>query len=78
MELFGPRAEKSQNFKEVLDAKLKELNIDCKVVLQDERLSTVSSQKVLIESGVRREKRKNFVDKIAATIILQSFLDTKF
>jgi len=48
---------------------------DIKIVFQDERLSTVSAQKMLIESGVRREKRKGVVDKVAATIILQSYLD---
>lgn len=46
-----------------------------KIVFQDERLSTVSAQKMLIESGMRREKRKNVVDKVAATIILQTYLD---
>lgn len=48
---------------------------DIKIVFQDERLSTVSAEKMLIESGVRREKRKGIVDKVAATIILQSYLD---
>ncbi len=48
---------------------------DRKIVFQDERLSTVSAQKALIESGMRREKRKQVVDKVAATIILQSYLD---
>lgn len=48
---------------------------DLRIVFQDERLSTVSAEKMLIESGVRREKRKNVVDKVAATIILQSYLD---
>ncbi len=48
---------------------------DRKIVFQDERLSTVSAQKALIESGMRREKRKKVVDKVAATIILQSYLD---
>ena len=41
----------------------------------DERLSTVSAQRILIESNVRREKRKDIVDSIAATIILQNYLD---
>ena len=45
------------------------------IVFQDERLSTVSAEKMLIESGVRREKRKQIVDKVAATIILQTYLD---
>lgn len=44
---------------------------------QDERLSTVTAQKILIESGMRREKRKDKVDSIAATIILQTYLDKK-
>lgn len=42
---------------------------------QDERLSTVSAERILIEGNVRREKRKGVVDKIAATIILQNYLD---
>lgn len=45
------------------------------IVFQDERFSTVSAQKILIESNVRREKRKDIVDSVAATIILQSYLD---
>ena len=48
---------------------------DKKIVFQDERLSTVSAEKALIESGMRREKRKKVVDKVAATIILQSYLN---
>lgn len=46
-----------------------------KIIYQDERLSTVSAEKALIEGGMRREKRKNVIDKVAATIILQSYLD---
>ena len=45
------------------------------VVMWDERLSTVSAEHVLIESGVRRENRKAVIDKIAACVILQSYLD---
>ena len=44
---------------------------------QDERLSTVSAERILIESGMRREKRKDKIDSIAATIILQTYLDKK-
>lgn len=47
-----------------------------KVVYQDERLTTVSSERVLIESGMRREKRKNVIDRVAAVIILQTYLDS--
>ncbi|MDO5718028.1 MAG: Holliday junction resolvase RuvX [Tissierellia bacterium] len=45
------------------------------IYYQDERLTTVSANRVLIESKVRREKRKKYVDKIAATYILQTYLD---
>ena len=47
------------------------------IMYQDERLSTVSAERILIESGVRREKRKDKIDSIAATIILQTYLDKK-
>ena len=56
--------------------KLSEL-VDVPIVYQDERLSTVSAERILIESGVRREKRKDKIDSIAATIILQTYLDKK-
>ncbi len=46
-----------------------------KIVFQDERLSTVSAERILIESNVRRDKRKNVIDQVAATIILQNYLD---
>lgn len=46
-----------------------------KVVYQDERLSTVSAERMLIEGNVRRDKRKKVIDKVAACIILQAFLD---
>ena len=48
---------------------------DAKIVYQDERLTTVTSERVLIESGMRREKRKNVIDRVAATVILQTYLD---
>lgn len=46
-----------------------------KIDFQDERWSTVSAEKMLIESSVRRDKRKKVIDKVAATIILQTYLD---
>ena len=45
------------------------------VYFQDERLSTVSAEKLLMDGGVRRENRKEHVDKIAAAIILQTYLE---
>lgn len=46
-----------------------------KVVMMDERLTTVQAQRVLLEADVRREKRKEVIDKLAATVILQSYLE---
>lgn len=48
---------------------------DVNIIYQDERWSTVSAEKALIEGGMRRDKRKTVIDKVAATIILQSYLD---
>ena len=48
---------------------------DNKIVFQDERLSTVSAERILLESNMRRAKRKTVIDEIAATIILQNYLD---
>ena len=46
-----------------------------KIDFIDERLTTVSAEKVLLQADVRRDKRKTVIDKMAATIILQSYLD---
>ena len=67
---LGFAAERSINFKKILED-----NFDIKVILQDERLSSVSANNVLIEADVSRKKRKDKVDTLAATIILQNYLD---
>ena len=69
---IGPRAEIAENFKEKLE---KELNIE--VILQDERLTSVISNNILISANISRKKRKKKVDGIAANLILQSYLDRK-
>jgi len=46
------------------------------VIMWDERLSTVSAERTLIEAGLSRKKRKGLKDKVAAVIILQSYLDS--
>ena len=68
----GQSVEMARSFGDKL-SKLTEVPI----IYQDERLSTVSAQKILIESGMRREKRKDKVDSSATTIILQTYLDKK-
>ena len=68
---IGPRAEKTQEFAEVLKEKFPEL----KLVFEDERLTTVQVQRQLISADVSRKNRKKVVDKMAAMLILQTFLD---
>ncbi len=68
----GERVEKTYAFAE----KLKKV-VDCKIDYMDERLTTVTAERVLIDGNVRRDKRKQVIDKLAATIILQSYLDMK-
>lgn len=66
----GPRAAMTREFGEAL----KEAS-GLQVIYVDERLTTVSAERMLIGADVRREKRKQAIDKVAATIILQSYLD---
>lgn len=67
---LGERAEKTQEFKEMLERRT-----GLSVQLWDERLTTVAADKAMIEAGIRREERKEHVDKIAAVFILQGYLD---
>lgn len=68
----GPKGELSIEFKE----KLEKL-VTIPVYLQDERLSTKSATDMLISGNVSRKDRKKVVDAVAATIILQTYLDQK-
>ncbi|MCL2631227.1 MAG: Holliday junction resolvase RuvX [Firmicutes bacterium] len=67
----GFRAQKTYDFAE----KLRGYIGDIPIVFEDERLTTVEAEKLLIQSGVRRENRKKVIDKVAAAIILQNYLD---
>lgn len=67
---LGDRAEKSLELKETLERRT-----GLPVVMWDERLTTVSANRVLMETGVRRENRKEHVDEIDAVFILQGYLD---
>lgn len=67
----GFQAEKVQSFAEQL------IKAGLPVVFQDERLSTVSAHQALIEGGMRRDDRKGTVDKVAAAVILQTYLDAQ-
>ena len=69
----GDRAEKSLEFGEMLRRRT-----GLEVIMWDERLTTVEAERTLIESNVRREDRKKYIDKIAAVFILQGYLDSKY
>lgn len=68
----GERCRSTLEFQELLK---KRCNLP--VVLWDERLTTVEAERSLMEGGVRREHRKNHVDRIAAVLILQGYLDAR-
>lgn len=67
---LGERAQKTMEFKETLERRTG-LPVD----LWDERLTTAAADKTMIELGIRREDRKDYVDMIAAILILQGYLD---
>lgn len=67
----GERVEKCEEFKEMLERRT-----GLPVRFWDERLTTVAAERILMESGVRRENRKEVIDKVAAVLILQGYLDS--
>lgn len=66
----GERCERTQEFKEMLERRS-----SLPVTLWDERLTTVEADRTMMEAGIRRENRKEYVDKLAAVLILQGYLD---
>ena len=67
----GERCEKTKEFAQMLERRT-----GLSVVLWDERLTTVAADRHMMESGIRRENRKQYVDEIAAVFILQGYLDS--
>jgi len=68
----GERCEKTRAFQEMLERRT-----GISVVFQDERLTTWEADQILIEDGIPFEERKKYVDKIAASLILQEYLDAR-
>lgn len=68
---IGDRCHKTEEFAAMLERRT-----GLEIVLFDERLSTVAAHNAMIEGDVRREKRYEVVDKVAATVILQNYLDS--
>lgn len=67
----GTQARKVAEFAALLEQK------GLKIKLWDERFTTSAAERLLLDAGVRREKRRKIVDKLAAVLILQSYLDSK-
>ena len=67
---LGERVQKTEEFKEHLERRT-----GLPVILRDERLTTVEAEKAMIEGGLRRAERKEQIDKLAAVLILQGYLD---
>jgi putative Holliday junction resolvase len=68
----GPRAEATRKFGAALEAETK-----LPIIYQDERLTTVSAERALLEADVSRKKRKEVIDQVAASFILQAWLDAQ-
>ncbi len=75
LDLKGRETEQAEKTREFVDS----LKAACDIPVEflDERFTTLSAERVLIEGNVRRENRKKVIDKVAATIILQNYLDKK-
>lgn len=69
---LGEAAKRSINFKKILED-----NLDVEVIMQDERLSSVEANNIMINGGLSRKKRKKYIDALAANIILQNYLDKR-
>ncbi len=67
----GERVQKTMEFKEMLERRT-----NLPIHMWDERLTTVAADRVMMETGVRREDRHEYVDEIAAMLILQGYLDS--
>lgn len=68
----GERVQLTMEFKEKLERRT-----GLPVNMWDERLTTVAADKAMMEAGIRRENRKDYVDMIAAALILQGYLDRR-
>lgn len=75
LSLSGGDNEQTLKTREFIEELQKHTDIPVKFL--DERFTTLSAERVLIQGNVRRENRKKVIDKVAATIILQNYLDSK-
>lgn len=69
---IGPQGEKVLRFVDKLTKK-----VEIPITLWDERLTSISAERILIQADLSRQKRKKIIDKVAATLILQNYLDSR-
>jgi len=72
---IGPRAEKSEHFAALLRSLLNQGDDSLEIVLWDERMTTMSAHRILSDAGKHGKKRKKTIDAVAASLILESYLD---
>ena len=68
----GERCEKTKEFGDMLENRT-----GLEIIYQDERLTTAQADGVLEQGGIRKDKRKQYIDKMAASLILQNYLDSQ-
>lgn len=68
----GTRVEQTKQFGQMVEKR-----VNLPVIFWDERLTTVESERILIEANIRRENRKAYIDQMAAVLILQSYMDAR-
>ena len=73
----GERAQKTEEFKALLERRLEAEGLQIPVTLWDERLSTVDADAVLEEAEVAASERKQYIDKIAAAFILEDYMKNR-
>ncbi len=73
----SPQTEKVREFVTRLENKARSMGFKLNFVFQDERFTTKIAENAMIDAGMRREKRKEIIDRQAAVLILQSYMDSK-
>ena len=71
----SPQTEKVREFAKLLENKMRSSALKVELIFQDERFTTKIAENAMIDAGMRREKRKEIIDRQAAVIILQSYMD---
>ncbi|MBR6025431.1 MAG: Holliday junction resolvase RuvX, partial [Firmicutes bacterium] len=71
----SPQTQKVRDFAKLLENKMRSSALKVELIFQDERFTTKIAESVMMDAGLKRRERKEFVDKQAAMLILQSYMD---